>query len=152
MAGKARFQYPLDALLQLRQQEMDVARAEKLLSHKVFEEKRQTLSEIDEGIEQTEQELRELFGEGRVVEIQRQGIVAAYLAALRRRREIGLADLAKAEQIHEQARLSLQNKARGVRALVRHRETKLGSFLVLAAAEEHKTQDELWLSRRAVGK
>lgn len=147
MAAGLRFRYSLEAALSVRVRAVDSARAEELNARSVVVEKQEAAAKSRALVASLEHELRELLGEGRNFDLQRRGVLASYLASVRQRLAVALSDLAQAENVHEQARQSLQAHAQRKRALERHREMKRDEHMSAAVTAEYNAQDELWLAK-----
>jgi len=149
MTSLLRFRYSLETVLGVHRCAQDVVRAEELNARGAALAKEEHAAEIRELVAGLEQQVRELLRVGGNLDLQRQELLARYLANSRQRLEATQNELAQAEKVHEQVRLRLQAETQKVRALERHRETTAKQHSRALASAEYKAQDELWMGRIA---
>lgn len=140
--------YTLEALLKKRRWDLDAASAEITAARLAVEQRAQESNRIGQSIEELEQELRELFSGGAVIDPARQEVLSAYLDDRRQALKRKIAELKKAEQEFEQSRHRLYRIKQGVMVLEKHKEGKDREHAQQVSRKEQLLVDDLWLQRR----
>jgi len=141
--------YPLEALIKSKEWELDELRTRLAAARTVVEDVELTVRRVVSEIAAAESELLKEGAQRNLIQVDKRRISALFLRdrhdELRRERDALAAKRAALAEVME----AVTAVRRSIRALERHKERLRLRSEELAAAQQQKTMDDLWLARRS---
>jgi predicted nucleic acid-binding Zn-ribbon protein len=142
---QGRFRYGLQPLLDLRQWQLDLLKADMSAAERLLVERENALQIQAATVAQCRAWLQELRQEGRRLDLDREGVLRRYLPQAEERLAAAREACDEAEQQRDTVMHQLQRAHRAARGLETHRDKRQQSHAAAQEVWRAKEADETWL-------